>query len=282
MPAVASQALQLILRTVGPYTAVRYLNFAVGRGVGEPDEGETGDGMEAAVGLEEIAELVAEEASSVKGGRKQEGDLVQKMNELDVTDDCKIKIEEAPTSAASQESSCGHRETSMGIHKEAPLSILSDTDSEDAGIAAPSLVSALEPRLYYGAVSDKVGEAAACWLARWGVDVVQYELEVEESCGAGAEVGREQSVHVRWDAADAGRSAAGSRKRTATEPVRNGAGPSESAWKSQSASAREKERERARRWRSRETSRRRRGGIVYRCTCHSSHTGIRTSCGTAY
>jgi hypothetical protein len=33
---------------------------------------------------------------------------------------------------------------------------------------------------HYGAVSDKIGEATACWLARWGPDILPYE---ERSCG---------------------------------------------------------------------------------------------------
>ncbi|KAK1215302.1 hypothetical protein PQX77_022093 [Marasmius sp. AFHP31] len=30
-------------------------------------------------------------------------------------------------------------------------------------------------RFYYGAISDKIGEACACWLARWGPDMFAYE-----------------------------------------------------------------------------------------------------------
>lgn len=32
-----------------------------------------------------------------------------------------------------------------------------------------------EPSYFYGGVSNKVGEAAACWLARWGGDILSYE-----------------------------------------------------------------------------------------------------------
>ncbi|KAH9920276.1 uncharacterized protein B0H18DRAFT_1024540 [Fomitopsis serialis] len=44
--------------------------------------------------------------------------------------------------------------------------------------ATPEPAPPLEPHYYYGAVSDKVGEAAACWLARWGGDVLACEVEV--------------------------------------------------------------------------------------------------------
>lgn len=35
-----------------------------------------------------------------------------------------------------------------------------------------------DPSYYYGVLSDKIGEAVACWLTRWGVDLLRYELEV--------------------------------------------------------------------------------------------------------
>lgn len=57
IPSVASQALTSILKTVGPYTAVRYLHFAIGKGIGEPE----GEEPETAIGLEGIAEMLKDE-----------------------------------------------------------------------------------------------------------------------------------------------------------------------------------------------------------------------------
>jgi hypothetical protein len=37
-----------------------------------------------------------------------------------------------------------------------------------------------EPLLHYGVVSDKIGEACACWLARWGTDILVYEMRDDE------------------------------------------------------------------------------------------------------
>ena len=34
-----------------------------------------------------------------------------------------------------------------------------------------------EASYHYGAVSDKIGEACACWIARWAVDILQLETE---------------------------------------------------------------------------------------------------------
>ncbi|KAJ8473721.1 hypothetical protein ONZ51_g7701 [Trametes cubensis] len=69
MPSVASQALSAILRTVGPHTVVRYLNFAIGRGIGPPDEAVIDSDQyehedSPAVGLEQVAELIQEEDAS--------------------------------------------------------------------------------------------------------------------------------------------------------------------------------------------------------------------------
>jgi hypothetical protein len=48
-------------------------------------------------------------------------------------------------------------------------SLFSGTDSQSDLIPQPSF--------HYGAVSDKIGEAAACWLARWATDMLSYEQQ---------------------------------------------------------------------------------------------------------
>ncbi|KAF7327883.1 BTB domain-containing protein [Mycena kentingensis (nom. inval.)] len=105
MPTLAAQALSSILSTVGPQTVLTYLDFALGKPISanlnEPD---------AAVGLENVAELLHDDAASLSG-------------------------------------------TSI-------YSIASDD---------PSRV------FHYGAISDKIGEAAACWLTRWAPDMLALE-----------------------------------------------------------------------------------------------------------
>ncbi|KZT67680.1 hypothetical protein DAEQUDRAFT_672979 [Daedalea quercina L-15889] len=137
MPAAAAHALQLILASVGPYTAVRYLNFAVGKGIGPADEVWAGAGEDsAAVGLEGVAEVTITGALA----------------------------DPHPSSP----------EPSPAFKKEAPSSPRSDSSSMDLAPASPTPEPPHppEPQYYYGAVSDKVGEAAACWLARWGADIL--------------------------------------------------------------------------------------------------------------
>lgn len=52
--------------------------------------------------------------------------------------------------------------------KENPI----DSDDDKSGSASPLF--------YYGTVSDKIGEACACWLARWGSDMLDCEELLEE------------------------------------------------------------------------------------------------------
>jgi hypothetical protein len=55
----------------------------------------------------------------------------------------------------------------LDVHKEDPAE--SDSESE------PTERPRCSPSFNYGAVSDKIGEAAACWLARWGTDMLLHE-----------------------------------------------------------------------------------------------------------
>jgi hypothetical protein len=59
--------------------------------------------------------------------------------------------------------------------KEDPAEAVYDEDCEGE--------SSNERHFIYGGVSDKVGEAAACWLTRWGYDMLTYEEEESSSHG---------------------------------------------------------------------------------------------------
>ncbi|KAJ6539673.1 hypothetical protein B0H19DRAFT_1222802 [Mycena capillaripes] len=115
IPSLAAHALASILRTMGPYTVMQYLDFALGKPIGPPDP--DWHEPDAAVGLEHIAQLIPDEASF----------------------------------AAS----------------------LHSVDTDD---------SRSEKEFTYGAISDKIGEAAACWLARWAPDMLAFE---ERKAGTG-------------------------------------------------------------------------------------------------
>lgn len=122
---------------MGPYTVVTYLNFAIGKAIEIPVDHEP----EAAVGLEHIAQLVTlgSRASSTSRSMRTQS------TKQEPADDLSDKLQD------------------LDVQKEDPAD--SDIDSEaDHG-----------PHFHYGTLSDKIGEAAACWLARWGADMLVHE-----------------------------------------------------------------------------------------------------------
>lgn len=73
----------------------------------------------------------------------------------------------------------------------------SDSNSDDGDFVE-------EPSFHYGAISDKIGEACACWLARWGTDILAYELQdgkVKETDNGVAAVTRKRAKTIPSDPA---------------------------------------------------------------------------------
>ena len=195
MPAATAHALQLVLASVGPFTAVRYLNFAVGKGIG-PSEEEEASEDKAAVGLEGVAEVIPDESD--------EPEIIEHPSEYPSpgTEKQREKDTETITSKLSSLSTADSP-SSPGFKKEAPASPRSDASSMElestSSLASPTTVRAqrLEPSYCYGAVSDKVGEAAACWIARWGADILACELELSGQKGEDGVAGAKEPA-IRW------------------------------------------------------------------------------------
>ncbi|GLB36572.1 hypothetical protein LshimejAT787_0308600 [Lyophyllum shimeji] len=151
IPSLASQAMTFILSTVGPHTVLRYLNFALGQDIGildlEPGE------PEAAVGLESVAQLIEYERS-VAGTASLEQNSCD-LGDHDIKSDSASEPHATVTTSTSYDSS-------------------DDYETEGA------------PRhpYHYGAISDKIGEACACWLARWGTDLLPYEEQMDATISA--------------------------------------------------------------------------------------------------
>ncbi|KIJ68821.1 hypothetical protein HYDPIDRAFT_165507 [Hydnomerulius pinastri MD-312] len=141
IPSVASQALSCILNTVGPYTAVQYLSFATGNAVDSFSEHDP----EAAVGLEKIADLV-------KSPSTANSTLTSPPSTSDKPD---------------SRDALADRLHELDVQKEDPA----ESDAESDAADRPRFT----PCFNYGAVSDKIGEAAVCWLARWGPDMLVHE-----------------------------------------------------------------------------------------------------------
>ncbi|KAF8973826.1 hypothetical protein BDZ97DRAFT_1912281 [Flammula alnicola] len=148
IPSVASQALSLILKTIGPTTVVQYLDFACGKPANHYLQADSEE-PQAAVGLENVAHLLDEEemldadrqVAEPREGLKPESphDANSKEDDLSVS----------PPMTNSPEPSDGEFD-----------------DSAQEG-----------PSRHYGALSDKIGEACACWLTRWAVDMLHLEAQ---------------------------------------------------------------------------------------------------------
>ncbi|KAF9454944.1 hypothetical protein P691DRAFT_799950 [Macrolepiota fuliginosa MF-IS2] len=154
IPSVATQALSLILSTVGPSTVLPYLNFALGKPL-VPQNTSSAE-PEAAIGLENIALPIEEEdvdsSSPLESSRSNEHDEISEiLSELGIKGD-RPRVSSAVSATSSNES------------------IASDETNEDDDIVC-----------HYGAVSNKIGEASACWLARWAVDILAYEASQRQA-----------------------------------------------------------------------------------------------------
>jgi hypothetical protein len=135
IPSVASEALQRILASVGPSTVVHYLNYAIGRGIGLGGA----DDAHAAVGLEHIGKDLSPAHSP--------------------------HASSSAHAAAASSSSSVQEHASELVELEAKLGEVHLREQDDSA----------GPAYFYGAVGNRVGEAAACFLARWGVDLLAAE-----------------------------------------------------------------------------------------------------------
>jgi hypothetical protein len=147
IPSVASQALALIFKTVGPITVLDYLHFACGKPVARDSE-DAFEEPQAAVGLENIAQLlVPDDVEFVPSVRRQICNSAKDIRS-GYLDDSDKSGSVLMTSDKSTAEDFNHQET-LPHH--------------------------------YGTVSDKIGEACVCWLVRWATDMLQLETEGDVS-----------------------------------------------------------------------------------------------------
>jgi hypothetical protein len=152
IPSVASQALSLILKTVGAATVIIYLDFACGRLHFDGPHPESEE-PEAAVGLENVAQLLDEELSLA-------GDHPQLLRGTEG-----LKNQSPDPDVKEEGPSIPHPATSSFES--------SETEYDDSAQDISSH--------HYGSVSNKIGEACACWLTRWAVDILQLETQEPKS-----------------------------------------------------------------------------------------------------
>ncbi|KAF8680249.1 hypothetical protein RHS04_04625 [Rhizoctonia solani] len=160
IPSVSNQALNLVLSTISPWTITRYFGFAIGHGIGQPE----GNEPEAAVGLDTIGQPAPAET---KPPLNETTKIDEASPQEEEDDDDLVKVGSLGNSSPN---SLKDRAAS-GASKLAydTQSIYTYTEHEDD----------IEQTFFYGVVSDKVGEACACWLTRWGADILTLEETVE-------------------------------------------------------------------------------------------------------
>ncbi|KAG2129779.1 hypothetical protein DEU56DRAFT_816658 [Suillus clintonianus] len=150
IPSMASQAVNCIMNTVGPYTVIPYLNFAIGKAIeARPDHK-----AEAAVGLECIAQSATSESHASSTSRSP---LRKSSTTQEPADDLSDKLHD------------------LDVQKEDPAESEVESEPDEGPIH--------EPHFHYGLLSDKIGEAAACWIARWGADMLIHEEKASRGPG---------------------------------------------------------------------------------------------------
>lgn len=164
------EVLTTILRTIGPATICRYLNFAIGDGVGEEEwDGQTD---EPAQGLGNVARHFRSVATLAEGG---DDDLLgaglnpsrhgrSNRSSTDSTgSNVKVEDDEIITRDSGRRSS---RPSPLSFGG-SPSSAGAETDGGDTHLPH-----------FYGFASDKIGEACCCFLSRWGLDILDRESKL--------------------------------------------------------------------------------------------------------
>ncbi|KAJ7596804.1 hypothetical protein C8J56DRAFT_1011435 [Mycena floridula] len=130
IPSLASFAISSIHNTIGPYTVLQYLRFALGTPITTSNRHSSEP--EAAVGLEHVAQMLEDNDDQLSF---VSSNLDEAENDHESEQDGKISTS-------------------------SPLRPHHESQS---------------PSFHYGAISDKIGEAASVWLTRWGSDFFKYE-----------------------------------------------------------------------------------------------------------
>ncbi|KAG8930257.1 hypothetical protein FRC02_004465 [Tulasnella sp. 418] len=172
IPSITSSALSLVLATVGPHTVIQYLNFAIGRGIGDSDSAED---LPCLVGLEHVGREVDISTETVE-------DQTDSKTIRTVSDDSDESGAEALKKFSGQ--AIGEHSDSEEGGGSGSLK-MSSADDHNLSIDEHDVPNLDEgPKFSYGAASNKIGESCACWLTRWGKDILPYEEEYADRMSA--------------------------------------------------------------------------------------------------
>lgn len=164
----------MVLRTVGPQTIGRYLGFAIGDGVGEEEW--DGQHHEGARDLEGIGRPI----------RRKEEQIIEEIDESLDADHPRIPIPSSHRGSADSDIKLDDDDSKVGGSAPTVTVTRSISGASNATLRGLSLSqlglqddrSSAEIILphFYGFASNKIGEACVCWLARWGIDLLDVEL----------------------------------------------------------------------------------------------------------
>jgi hypothetical protein len=180
IPSVSSQAFTLIFCSITPYTVSQYLRFSLGLGIlGAQEAKDRQEGSHShwdwelegpAWSLEGLSRRCRPSPHPYTSMLERTGGLSMQDSEEDDEGKAGSDRSRSPTSSPSLSSSInGGKESSA---KSFLPSLLSEREE----------LSHHQGRFYYGAQSDKIGEACSCWLLRWGADIllVEEQLQLDE------------------------------------------------------------------------------------------------------
>lgn len=167
-----------MLQSLGPHTVVRYLNFAIGKGIGPADDNETS----VVRGLENICLQDTARSTSVRSRASKASRTSHASRRSAKTPIRDIFVPEpnappVPVIPATKEAGA---DTNISTSSDSEFDSDDDLgeDDEDEGKV-----------FLYGNASNKIGEAAACWLCRWGTDMLAYEESVISAESADSRTG---------------------------------------------------------------------------------------------
>lgn len=206
------EVLAVILRTVGPATVGQYLGFALGDGCGSaedlPRRASHARVLPEYMRAAPQDEDEEEDVDLALGTGDESSSYNQAATHRDSTTSTDSKPEEdvkvgslPPVSSMPASNSASAVVGGGSVHRTISNASTIRAPSNKMGMSSSKAAEPLSPRTsptragadtssvsldtlahmphFYGFASDKIGEACACWLSRWGVDILAAEIELD-------------------------------------------------------------------------------------------------------
>lgn len=166
------EALAIVLRTVGPTSVSRYLNFAIGVGIG--DEEWDGQDDVGARGMEAVARHIAVDHDDYEDWR------VEDEQGHHTLDSQRTHRESTDSAMSSDDAKVGGDASHTSPSRSGSMRSNATAKSDSRTLRIVSEADPAPVFHFYGFVSNKIGEACVCWLTRWGLDILNIEAAEHE------------------------------------------------------------------------------------------------------